>query len=321
MTKVSVIVPVYNTEKYLRKCLDSLINQTLKDIEIIIVNDGSPDNSQKIIDEYSNKYSHIIKAYKKENGGLSDARNYGIKKASGDYIGFIDSDDFAEKNMFEELYLKAVSQNFDMVVCDIKYIFDSNSNIVSSLVNDDVFTLDDKKRQMINIYPAVWNKIYKKDLFKKIHFKKNVWYEDVDFLYRLFPFLKKIGVVKKALVNYVQREGAITHTFNNKVYDYIDNWNGIIDFYKKEGLYDKYYDELEFCYIRYIYMTFIKTATNFDKNNYKIACKVAKNNVLSHFPKYRKNKYLKGVASIYLKYFNFLFTSIIYFVFKFRKVR
>ena len=89
MLKVSVIVPVYNTEKYLSKCLDSLVNQTLKDIEIIIVNDGSPDNSQKVIDEYVSKYSNVF-GYKKENGGLSDARNYGISKAKGKYIIFID---------------------------------------------------------------------------------------------------------------------------------------------------------------------------------------------------------------------------------------
>ena len=107
MVKVSVIVPVYNVEKYLTQCLDSLVNQTLKDIEIIIVNDESPDNSQAIIDKYAKRYPKIIKAYKKKNGGLSDARNYGIERATGDYIGFVDSDDFVELDMYEDLYKAA----------------------------------------------------------------------------------------------------------------------------------------------------------------------------------------------------------------------
>jgi len=116
--KVSVIVPVYNVELYLEKCLDSLVNQTLKEIEIIVVNDGSPDNSQEIIDKYAKEYKNI-KAYKKKNGGLSDARNYGIKKASGEYIAFIDSDDYVRLDMYEKMYNKAKSGNFDMVVCDL----------------------------------------------------------------------------------------------------------------------------------------------------------------------------------------------------------
>ena len=123
MIKVSVIVPVYNVEEYLEKCLDTLVNQTLKEIEIIVINDGSPDNSQKIIDKYAKKYK-TIKAYTKENGGLSDARNYGLTKANGEYIAFIDSDDYVSIDMYEKIYQKAKSGNFDMVVCDLNIIYD-----------------------------------------------------------------------------------------------------------------------------------------------------------------------------------------------------
>ena len=104
--KVSVIVPVYNVENYLEKCLTSLVNQTLKDIEIIVVNDGSTDNSQKIIDRYEKKYSNV-KAYVKKNGGVSDARNYGINKAKGKYIAFVDGDDYVDEMMYEKMYKKA----------------------------------------------------------------------------------------------------------------------------------------------------------------------------------------------------------------------
>lgn len=190
MLKVSVIVPVYNTEKYLSKCLDSLVYQTLKDIEIIIVNDGSPDNSQKIIDDYVKKYKNI-KAFEKKNGGLSDARNYGIKKASGEYIAFLDSDDYVTVDMYEKMYKKAISQHFDMVVCDLNYVYNDKVVKAYSNIKDDT---TDIRKAMINIYPAAWNKIFKKELFDiGIEFKKNVWFEDVEFIYRLLPNIKKLS--------------------------------------------------------------------------------------------------------------------------------
>ena len=122
--KVSVVVPVYNVEKYLDKCFNSLVKQTLKDIEIIVVNDGTKDNSQDIIDKYVKKYKNI-KAYKKTNGGLSSARNYGIKKCTGEYIAFLDSDDYVEYDMYEKLYNKAISEDFDITVCNVNYIYSS----------------------------------------------------------------------------------------------------------------------------------------------------------------------------------------------------
>ncbi len=115
--KVSVIVPIYNVEKYLRKSLDSLANQTINDYEVILVNDGSTDNSQSIIDEYVEKYS-VFKGFKKENGGMSSARNFGLKYAKGEYIAFVDSDDFVELNFLEKLYDKAKKDKSDVVICD-----------------------------------------------------------------------------------------------------------------------------------------------------------------------------------------------------------
>ncbi len=105
MKKVSVIVPVYNVENYITKCLESLVSQTLQDMEIIIVNDGSTDNSQQIIDNFVKKYPEKIKAFIKDNGGLSDARNFGIDRAIGEFIGFVDSDDYVTPTMFEQMYL------------------------------------------------------------------------------------------------------------------------------------------------------------------------------------------------------------------------
>ena len=118
MTKVSVIVPVYNVEDYLPKCLETLVNQTLGDMEIIVVNDGATDGSQAVIDSFVSRY-HNVKSLIKPNGGLSDARNYGMPYATGEYIGFVDSDDYVEQDMYMLLYKKAVENNYDIVECDL----------------------------------------------------------------------------------------------------------------------------------------------------------------------------------------------------------
>lgn len=312
MAKVSVIVPVYNVEKYLEKCLDSLVNQTLKDIEIIIVNDGSPDNSQEIIDKYVKKYSNI-KAYQKENGGLSDARNYGIKLATGDYIAFLDSDDYVRTDMYKKMYEKAVGGNFDMVVCDINYIFENSDEVQRAYSNLKTDTTDIKK-VMLNIYPAAWNKIFKRKLFQTgIEFKKGVWFEDVEFIYRMLPHVKTIGVIHEPFNQYLQREGSITKSIDKRIYHYIDNWNGIVKYYQENNFYDKYYNELEYSYVRYLYATFIKQASKYDYEEYQKAVDKAIENVKNNFPKYRKNKYFyQSIKGIYLILFNRKIAKIIY---------
>ena len=308
--KVSVIVPVYNVEKYLYKCLDSLAKQTLKEMEIIVVNDESPDNSQDIIDKYQEAYP-TIHGYQKKNGGVSDARNFGISKATGEYIAFVDGDDYVELDMYEKMYNKAKSGNFDIVVCDLNYVYDDKIVRVSSKIEKDTTNI---KQTYVNMYPCVWNKIYKKNLFdKEIEFKKGVWFEDVDFLYKIFPYIKTIGVVKEPFNQYVQRQGSITKTFDKRLYNYIDNFNGLIEFYQQRNLYEDYYSELEYCYVRYLYATFIKQATNFDEEEYYKAVNMAIENVKTNFPKYYKNKYFyTSLKGMYLLLFNKTLAKILY---------
>lgn len=308
--KVSVIVPVYNVEKYLEKGLDSLAKQTLKDIEIIIVNDGSPDNSQKIIDKYVKKYP-TMKCYIKENGGLSDARNYGIKKATGEYIAFMDSDDYVSEDTYEVMYNKAKEKDFDMVVCDLNYVYpnDELMEVTSGIASD----TEDIKGIYTNIYPAAWNKLYKKELLKDIEFKKGVWFEDVEFIHRLLPKVKSIGVVHRPFIQYVQREGSIINTVNPKIYDYVSNMNGVVDYYKENKLYDEYKKELEYAYVRYVYATFVKSVLRYEYKDYMKAVDFAIKNVKEKFPKYKKNKYFyKSPKGIYLVLFNKFIAKILY---------
>ena len=137
MPKVSVIVPVYNVENYIEKCIDSLLGQTLEDIEIIIVNDGSTDNSKDKIMPYIENFPNKIKYLEKQNGGLSSARNYGMPSATGEYIAFLDSDDYVEYDMYEKLYNKAKSEDFDVTVCNVNYIYDNyTKEVTSNLVKD-----------------------------------------------------------------------------------------------------------------------------------------------------------------------------------------
>ena len=313
---VSVVVPVYNVEKYIDKCLNSLVNQTLKNIEIIVVNDGSPDNSSKIIEKYENKYPNLIKSYVKENGGLSDARNFGIEKCSGEYIAFLDSDDYVNYDMYEKLYKKAVSKNFDVVVCDTLYDYETKKKFCSSKINEDLFKKEDIKKMMVDFYPAVWNKIYKKSLFDNgIRFKKGIWFEDVEFIYRLIPSINSVGVVNEALINYVQREGAITKTFDKRVYDYITDWNSIIDYYKSNNLFDEYRDELEYSCTRYLFATFVKSLSKMNDNDeFERGVNLAISKVSENFPNYKKNKYLKKITlkNIYLRNFNLKLANVFF---------
>lgn len=308
--KVSVIVPVYNVEDYIEKCLDSLVNQTLTDLEIIVVNDGSPDNSEKIIKKYEKKYKNI-KYLVKKNGGLSDARNYGLKYARGEYIAFLDSDDYVSSDMYQMMYIKAKSGNFDMVVCDINYLYPDKTLRVSCGIKSDTESV---KKTYLNIHPAAWNKIFKRELFDhKVLFKKGVWFEDVEFIYRMLPYIKNIGVIHEPFNQYIQREGSITNTVNPKIYDYIGNMNGVVDYYKENKLYDDYKKELEYVYVRYIYATFIKSVSRYDYSEYIKAVDLAIKNVKDNFPKYRRNSYFyKSLRGIYLVMFNKLVAKILY---------
>ena len=190
--KVSIIIPVYGVEQYISKCLDSLVNQTLEDIEIVVVNDGSPDNSQKIIDKYVKRYPDKVKSYIKENGGQGSARNYGIKYATGEYIGYVDSDDYVEKDMYERLYNKAKEDDLDIVICGSYNVVEETDEKTTDL---DRIIFDNKKLNAFFGRMAVWNKIYKKSLVSNMKFRSKVWYEDLDFTVNVLSKAKKIDYV------------------------------------------------------------------------------------------------------------------------------
>ena len=247
---ISVIVPVYNVEKYVEKCVESIINQTYKNIEIILVDDGSTDNSGKIIDNISLK-DNRIKVIHKENGGLSDARKAGLDICNGKYIGFVDSDDSIHKKMYEILYknIKKYSANIsicriektetDKVFCTRKYEYASDPILLSSKIAIEELFMD-------KIDVSSCNKLFKADLFANIRFPYGKTNEDFAVLYKLFLNSTNIIYTSKAMYYYIERSNSITtEGFNIKQFD-------------------KYYNCLDMQkYIKMLYPQFLKSANRY----------------------------------------------------------
>jgi len=219
MPKISVIIPVYNTEKYLKKCLDSVINQTYQDFEIIIVNDGSTDNSDKIIKEYTCKNPEKIKSYKKENGGLSSARNYGLSKATGEYISFIDSDDYIDHNLFNKLKGE-MEKNTDLIkfkltTVDINYkeISKIDGPVFEGKDGEEAFNLLVFKDELME--PACIY-LYKKSLLVENNFKfsENKYHEDFGLTPIILLCAKTVASINFFGYFYVQSNNTITRNDN-----------------------------------------------------------------------------------------------------------
>lgn len=301
MVKVSIIVPVYNVKNYLDRCLNSLIHQTLKEIEILVVNDGSTDGSEKIIESYQKKDKRII-SLKKKNGGLSDARNYALPHVKGEYVGFVDSDDYIEEEMYELLYKKAKEEKADLVECDFSWDYESGKVIVDqSNIVDNPF---------VDIRVVAWNKLYRMDIIKKHHleFPKGLRYEDISFCYQYLPYVKKLSSVDKVMYHYIQRGDSIANTQNPKVRELYDILTGVLDYYKKNGFYETYQKELEYVFIRYIFgRNFYRITSLKDKKLRKQFLEEGYSLLEENFPNWKQNFYLKkkkGKKNFYYRHMN-----------------
>ena len=300
MPKVSIIVPVYNVEKYIEKCLNSLVKQTMEDIEIIIVNDGSKDNSINVINKFIKQYPEQIQYLEKKNGGLSDARNYGLPYAKGEYIAFLDSDDYVEETMYEEMYNIAEKENADMVDCDFVWEYPNRKR-------KDIGEIYKTKKEMIEKCRVVaWNKIIKREILEKtkIKFPVGLRYEDMEFFYKLVPYINKVSFIKKCFVHYVQRENSIANTQNVRTKEIFIILDNIISYYKEKGLYDEYRDELEYIYVKFLLCSSLKRISKIaEKKERKQAQKETWDNINKKFPNWRKNSILKkkNLKNLYIK--------------------
>jgi len=211
---ISVIIPVYKVELYLRKCLDSVCNQTYKNLEIILVDDGSPDNCGKICDEYAAKDSRI-RVIHKLNEGLSVARNSGIKIATGEYLGFVDSDDYIEPDMYEFLYQNLVKENADISICGL---FEHKDNRTICPHDDSIRCVVSGHDAVNTFLPldtagnASWNKLYRRHVFSETVFPAGKQWEDSYIMIRLIDQANRVVFDMKPKYHYLRRPGSITMT-------------------------------------------------------------------------------------------------------------
>lgn len=217
---ISVVVPIYNVENYLKKCIDTILYQTYQNLEIILVDDGSTDSSSLIADSYQEKEQRIQVIHKK-NGGLSDARNAGLKVAKGEFICFIDSDDYIENNYIQELYQTMLEQEADIAICGYQSVYEDgtkkeNRTEKKIMTNQEALQLLFTKAQTEEV--VTWNKLYKTALFLEhnIQFPVGKLHEDNFTTYQLLYYANKIAYTDQILYNYRQRSTSIVGTYNHK---------------------------------------------------------------------------------------------------------
>lgn len=288
MAKISVIVPVYGVEKYIEKCISSIVNQTFKDIEIIIVDDGTKDNSIKIVESSFN--DKRIKIYHKENGGLASARNLGIKKATGEYLFFVDSDDFIDINALSDMYHEITNKDVDMVICDYYKYYENGDKIYENMIP---FYEEDNNKCSVTAMPCAVCKLVKTKTIKenKISFLEKHYFEDNAIMPFVCAICPTFSYIKKPYYYYLQREGSILNKvkYDPKWEDIFDALDSLYKRFKDSKLLDKYHDELEYIYIEYLLHA---PGLRF------IAYKEGKKNILKInaimkklFPNWQKNKY------------------------------
>lgn len=257
MPKVSVIVPIYNVENYLVQCFESIRNQTMGDFEVLAVNDGSPDNSQEIIDRYVQMDSRF-KSLIKENGGLSDARNYAIPYVNSKYIFFLDSDDSLVLDALEKLVNHAEKTDSDLVICGY-YEVSCNGKPVNPVVYTKEIHSGSLQEcpDILNALPhCAWNKLYSSHFFTElgITYPKGLYYEDCGTSPLVYLHAKKISYLAEPLIQYlIDRPGNITQSVNYKIIEVVENLKRVNDYYHQQGMFHKLENELCLFNLRLIY--------------------------------------------------------------------
>lgn len=286
--KISIIVPVYNSEKTLAKCIDSILNQTFQDFELILINDNSSDNSLKICEEYTKKDLRVKVINHEKNLGVSAARNSGLDIAIGEYIGFVDSDDYIEQKMYEILYKNITSDdNIDISVCNINNFDNKKENKINKkvILNSKICMKYLFSGKLLSLY--IFNKLYKKKLFDNIRFPVGKIFEDTIITPQIFHCADKIVYNTQKLYNYVKNTESITHNINKSKYkNIIDSGKFVLKFSKK--YYPEYINEAYYRYFwsySYVFDNMIKS----DLSNTDIDYLEVKNKLKENIIKITKN--------------------------------
>lgn len=296
--KVSIIVPVYNVEEYLPRCLDSLVNQTLKDIEIICINDKSPDNSIQILRDYEGKYPDLVKVINsKVNLRQGGARNLGIKASQGEYLGFVDSDDWVHLDMYEKLYAKTTNSKYEIVYSEYQKALTTEGPFEIIKRNEGVDWNSDiniiRKNFIVDTNP-VWSGIYSRTLFfdYNIYFPEKLFYEDNYIVPLLVAYADNIRKVNEPLINYNIGNVSVTRSFNNENYFHRQETAKTLLFESRKRNLINYKDEIEYNFIKLFYInTSIGCLTKFFPIRFKELLGI-REEIVDILPNYMQNKYL-----------------------------
>lgn len=243
MDKISIIIPVYNVEGYLHQCIDSIINQTYNNLEILLINDGSTDSSLDICNEYASKDDRII-VLNKKNGGQSSARNMGLDIATGDFIGFVDSDDWVEPNMYETLLKGAKENEADIVACGVYNCDFKKGTRVPTVEGGGIVTYDNFYSYCDNLFVPckfeirfeIWNKIFKKEILEVVRFKEGQIYEEIFFMRNVLERTSKLVCIAIPLYDYrLCRPGSTVSSFKISRLSKIDEIDSFISLFAKQG--------------------------------------------------------------------------------------
>lgn len=282
--KVSVIVPVYNTKNYLNECLDSILGQTIDEMEILVVDDGSTDGSTDIIKEYAEKYPAKIKAFYKPNGGQAQARNLALSHACGEYLGFVDSDDWIDAEMYLEMYNKAKEEDADIVICDTTDHYSDR----------DVYHHASQFEDKFSVTPSACNKIFRREFVGDIRFPEGLWYEDFEFTTKNLMRTEKLSVIQKSFYHCHCREvSTMTNNNSEKNLDMITVFDNLIKFVNENSLQDKYKDTLEYLHIDHILISTINRLEQQKSKNKKSVIKTMRKVVRERYPKFYKDEVFK----------------------------
>ncbi len=291
MPDISIIVPIYNAEKYLNKCIDTLLCQTKNELEFILINDGSTDRTDEIIRKYKDKR---IKYYKNKNQGIGKTRNFGISKSTGKYIMFIDSDDYLEENTCQTLYDKAIKENADLVICDFYKVYYPTNRIEEvKLLDFKNTTLKENPKLINEVNLSPWNKLYKRELItkNKIKFVEDLKYEDAPFVIKAISKAKKITKVNECLNYYVIHGNSETTVRDRRCFDILK----IIEIIRTEFHKEKYLkEEIDKLTVRIITNYTIQQRNQKDKKIGMDFIDEAFIYLKNKVPDYKNNKYYQG---------------------------
>ncbi|WP_312336631.1 glycosyltransferase family 2 protein [Anaerospora hongkongensis] len=295
MPTISIIVPVYKVEKYLHKCINSILTQTFKDFELILVNDGSPDNCGTICDEYSQKDHRVVVIHKK-NGGLSDARNAGLDIARGKYIGFVDSDDYIEKDMYELLYTNIIEVDADISICGIFHCYGNKIKKTTTTIKrvcDQIESIEEVLSGK-NVGVHACSKLYKKFLFDNARYPVGHIIEDAFIVLDLLSQVKKVVIDSTPKYYYFHRENSITMSaFSEKDYDLLDSYNKNLTIIKNNHEYTGLLEVAEYRYW-WAYFTLLNRLAadhKINRKNYTELKNEIKKMIAKNYFSIIKNKY------------------------------